>query len=82
MHPAETSTSPNSTGQWPRLDRSAISTADSFEEADRLDREDWWTKTPLQRMQALELVRQVAYGYGPGKPLPRFQRVLEVAQLR
>ena len=67
---------------WPSLDRSVVSVASSFEEADRLDREYWWSRTPLERMQALELVRQVAYGYGPGKPLPRFQRVLEVDELR
>ena len=58
---------------WPSLDRSVVSVVSSFEEADRLDREYWWSRTPLERMQALELVRQVAYGYGPGKSLPRFE---------
>jgi hypothetical protein len=65
----------------PRLDKSAISVVHSFAEADRIDREYWWTLTPIQRLQALELSRQVAYGYGNGKPLPRFQRVFEVAEL-
>jgi hypothetical protein len=67
---------------WPRLDRTAYVVANGFEEADRMDREFWWSRTPEERMRALELVRQVAYGYGPGKPVPRFQRVLVVDELR
>jgi hypothetical protein len=63
------------------IDRSAVSVVSSFEEADRLDREYWWQLTPEQRLQALEFSRQVAYGYGNGQPLPRFQRVLEVADM-
>ena len=70
-----------SPSSWPRLDRTAVSTVSSFEEADRLDRAYWWSRTPLERLQALELSRQVAYGYGNGKPVPRFQRVLEIAEL-
>lgn len=64
------------------IDRSAVSVAGSFEEGDRLDREYWWRLTPEQRLQALEFSRQVAYGYGNGKPFPRFQRVLEVAEMK
>ena len=44
---------------WPTLDRTAISVAHSFEEADRLDREYWWTLAPQQRLAALEVSRQV-----------------------
>jgi hypothetical protein len=69
-------------GDWPRLDRSAVSIVSSFQDADRLDRESWWRLTPQERLQAMEFSRQVAYGYGNGKPLPRFQRVLEVAELK
>ena len=68
--------------RWGRIDRSAVSVASSFEEAERLDREYWWRLTPVQRLQALEFSRQVAYGYGNGQPLRRFQRVLEVAELK
>jgi hypothetical protein len=60
-----------------RLDRSAFqigSLDDDFEE-----REYWRTKTPEQRMQALELMRQIIYGYDPATT--RLQRVLEVAEL-
>ena len=62
------------------IDRTAVSVASSFEEADRLDREYWWSLTPEARLRALEFSRQVAYGYGNGKPFPRFQRVLEIAE--
>ena len=72
---------PEEKPQWLSLDRSVVSVVSSFEEADRLDREYWWSRTPVERMQALELVRQVAHGYGPGKP-PRFQRILEVDDMR
>lgn len=63
------------------MDKTAISVV-TFEEGDRLDREYWWSRTPQERMQALEIARQIAYGYGPGQPLPRLQRVLEVDELR
>jgi hypothetical protein len=68
--------------KWPRMDRKHFVVASSFEEADQMDREYWWSLTPIERMRALELARQVAFNYGPGKPLPRFQRVFEVVELR
>jgi hypothetical protein len=54
---------------------------DSFAEADRADLEYWASKTPAARMRELERLRQINYGYGQGKPLPRFQRVLRVIEL-
>jgi hypothetical protein len=65
-----------------KVDRSAFSIVHSFEEADQLDRAYSWSKTPEQRMQALEFNRQVAFGYGNGKPFPRFSRVLEIVKSR
>ncbi len=58
-----------------------LETFDSFAEADQADREYWWSRTPAQRLRALEELRQLNYGYGKGKPLPRFERVLRVVQL-
>jgi hypothetical protein len=43
------------------------------------DRDYWRSKTPRERMEALELMRQIIYGYDPATA--RLQRVLEVAQL-
>jgi len=36
----------------------------------------WWSRTPAERMRALEINRQVVYGY---RDPPRFQRLLEVS---
>jgi hypothetical protein len=54
---------------------------DSFAQADETERLYWWSRTPRQRMQALERLRQLNYGYGEGKPRPKFQRLLKVSEL-
>jgi hypothetical protein len=43
------------------------------------DRQYWMSKTPEERFEALELLRQIAYGYDPATE--RLQRVLEVVKL-
>ena len=43
------------------------------------DRQYWMSKTPEERFAALELLRQIAYGYDPATE--RLQRVLEVVKL-
>jgi len=42
-------------------------------------REFWQSQTPEQRLEALELLRQIMYGYDP--LTDRVQKVLEVAEL-
>lgn len=51
----------------------------SFAEADAQDRAYWRSLTPLERMVALEEMRQLNYDYDP--VTSRFQRTLEVLQL-
>ena len=53
----------------------------SFEEADEADRRESWDKTPAQRMRNLELLRQLHFGYGQGKPYPKFKRTFRIAKL-
>jgi hypothetical protein len=65
-----------------RIDRTRIVTISSFAEADRRDREYWWSRTPFERLRYLELLRQRHYGYGPGKPRPKFQYIVKVRKLR
>lgn len=65
----------------PKLNRAALRVFDSFEEADRHDREYWWSRTPAERLRELERLRRFNYAYGDGRPLPRFQRVLRVVEL-
>ena len=38
----------------------------------------WSTKTPLERMAAIELMRQIIYGYDP--TTTRLQRILTITQ--
>jgi hypothetical protein len=42
------------------------------------DREYWWQQPPEARLAALEMMRQVVYGYDPAAG--RLQRLLELAQ--
>ena len=60
-----------------KMDKSALSVASTSEESD--DKEYWHAKTPQERLQAVELMRQINYGYDPATT--RLQRVLEVAKL-
>jgi hypothetical protein len=61
-----------------RLDRTAFEIVSSFEEAEAKDREYWIAKTPLERLAACELLRQMTYGYDPATArLPRSFEILE-----
>ena len=59
-----------------RLDRTKLSVGSLDEPGD--EKEFWLSKTPAERLRALEYLRQVAYGYDPATT--RLQRVLEIAQ--
>ncbi|MBI3151709.1 MAG: hypothetical protein HYZ21_06225 [Chloroflexi bacterium] len=63
--------------QFPRLDKTAFSVASSFEEADEQDEEYWSSRTPIERLQHIELLRRINYGYDSSA---RLQRVLEIAE--
>ncbi len=59
------------------LDRSAFR-IDSLT-ADSDERAYWGSKTPIERLEALEFLRQINYGYDSATA--RLQRVLEIAEL-
>ena len=59
------------------MDKSVFSVVSLSEELD--DKEYWHAKTPQERLEAVELMRQINYGYDP--TTIRLQRVLEVTQL-
>ena len=59
-----------------KIDKSVLSVT-SLSESD--EREYWHSKTPYERLESIELMRQINYGYDP--TTIRLQRVLEVAQL-
>ncbi len=59
-----------------KIDRKAFSVASVLEPSD--EKAYWLSKTPDERLQAAELMRQIVYGYDPSTT--RLQRILEVAQ--
>ena len=60
-----------------RIDRTALEIGRLTDKPN--DRQYWLSKTPEERFEALELLRQIAYGYDPATE--RLQRVLEVVKL-
>ncbi len=60
-----------------RMDRNTLSVTTLSEKSD--DKEYWLSKTPQERLAALELMRQINYGYDP--TTARLQRVLEIVEL-
>lgn len=60
-----------------RLDRNTFSVVTLAEKGDD-DKAYWATKTPEERLEALELLRQIMYGYDP--LAERLQRVFTVVE--
>jgi hypothetical protein len=60
-----------------RLDRSAFEIGSLTD--DREEVEYWRSKSPEERMEALELMRQIIYGYDPATT--RLQRFFEIVEL-
>ena len=61
-----------------RLDKTAFSIASLHDETD--EKIYWRSKTRYERLQAVELMRQVIYGYKPSTV--RLQRFFEIAELK
>jgi len=63
--------------QQATVDRRAFAVV-SFAEAEREDRAYWRSRSPAERLEALELSRQIAYGYDPNtRGLSRLFEVVE-----
>ena len=60
------------------IDKTAITVVSSFEEADAQDRVYWQSKTPQERLEAVEILRQMNYDYDPVSD--RIQRFIEVVE--
>ncbi|HEY0780898.1 MAG TPA: hypothetical protein VGE98_00470 [Thermoanaerobaculia bacterium] len=61
---------------FPKLDRGAFSVRPLYAESD--EKAYWAGKTPEERLEALEQMRQILYGYDPAST--RLQRVLTTAR--
>jgi len=59
-----------------KLDKTAFTIAALSDEAD--EKSYWLSKTAYERLAAIEIMRQIIYGYNPSTI--RLQRVLAVAQ--
>jgi hypothetical protein len=59
------------------IDRTAFSVT-SLQEQQLEEKRYWLSKTPHERLQAVETMRQIIYGYDPAST--RLQRVFEVAE--
>jgi hypothetical protein len=64
------------TPRFAKLDKTASSLASLTDESD--EKQYWLAKSPYERLRALELMRQIIYGYDPSTE--RLQRCFEVAQ--
>jgi hypothetical protein len=62
--------------EFPKIDRNFLSVV-TFDEADAQDKAYWLSKTPLERLQHVELLRRINYG---NNATSRLQRVLEVVE--
>ena len=60
-----------------KMDKTAFSVTTLSEKSN--DKEYWLSKTPQERLQALEMMRQINYGYDPATTRP--EKVLEIVQL-
>jgi hypothetical protein len=61
----------------PKLDKSIFSVS-TLEQNDEDEKAYWLSKTPYERLDAVETMRQIIYGYDPATT--RLQRVFEVTQ--
>ena len=59
-----------------KMNKKAFSVINGFKSED--DRDYWWRKTPLERLETLEMMRQIVYGYDPASQ--RLQRVFAVVK--
>jgi len=59
-------------------ERRTVIAVRSFDEAEKMDRDYWWSRTPQERMAAMERLRQMNYDYDP--VTDRIQRVLEIVE--
>ena len=63
--------------EFPKLDRTKISIFSSFEEAERADEEYWFSRTPEECLEQVELLRRINYG---DAATARLQRVFEIVE--
>jgi hypothetical protein len=61
---------------FPKVQRNAFTVASLFDQSD--EKAYWLSRTPYERLEAVELMRQIIYGYNPSAT--RLQRIFEATQ--
>jgi hypothetical protein len=61
---------------FPKLDKTVFSLGSLTDPSD--EKQYWLSKTPYERLEAIEIMRQIIYGYDPSTT--RLQRFFEVTQ--
>jgi hypothetical protein len=59
-----------------KMNKNILSIVTDFSEAD--DKDYWFSLSPVERLEAIELMRQIIYGYDPSSD--RLQRVFTIAE--
>jgi hypothetical protein len=63
-----------------KLDRTAFSVT-THDQAEEDDKRYWFSKSPAERLEAMELMRQINYDYDPvSDRIPRLLEVVERTQ--
>ena len=62
---------------FPKVRRDVFKVASLFDQSD--EKEYWLSKTPEERLEAVELMRQIIYGYDPSATRLR-RDVFEIVQ--
>ena len=62
--------------RFPRVDCSVVAVGSVLDESD--EKAFWLGKTPVERLEAMEYLREVAFGYDAATA--RLQRILETAE--
>ena len=75
-NPSDSQAKQTEPGVCPAVDRSTVKTGSAFGESD--EKAFWLNRTPLDRLEAVELLREIAFGHDP--TTARLQRVLETAE--
>jgi hypothetical protein len=60
-----------------KMDKGAFSIGSLSDESE--EKQYWLSKSPYERLEAMELIREIIYGYEPTSA--RLQRFFEVAEL-
>jgi hypothetical protein len=59
-----------------KIDKSVFSVVSSHDECDEDDKKFWHSKTPLERLEALEIMREI--NYGKHETFKRLSRIFEI----